>query len=233
MKRRSLIITCEHAGNYVPERFEPYFETAEKELSSHRGWDIGALLVAEKMSDYFGVECHHYDYSRLLIEVNRSIGHPQLFSEFTGHLPPEIKTVLVEEYYNVYRERVRNQIDSLVDERHSVVHISVHSFTPVWEGKEREVDIGLLYDEVRIEETAFCKKWGNAILTQSPAFNIRMNEPYNGADDGFTTTLRTIWPEESYLGIELEINQKHLSGNNQLLIKLICTGLKSAIESWK
>jgi len=39
---------------------------------------------------------------------------------------------------------------------------------------------------------------------------VRRNYPYAGKNDGFTTYLRRRFPSDAYLGIELEINQKHV-----------------------
>ena len=52
-----LVITCEHAGNMVPERYRPLFSGHEHLLPTHRGWDPGALLLAREMSERFMRRC--------------------------------------------------------------------------------------------------------------------------------------------------------------------------------
>jgi len=39
---------------------------------------------------------------------------------------------------------------------------------------------------------------------------VRRNYPYTGKSDGFTAYLRRRFPADAYIGIELEINQKHV-----------------------
>src|SRR5436305_13375521 len=41
--RYELLITCEHGGNAVPERYRGAFAGAARALASHRGYDPGAL----------------------------------------------------------------------------------------------------------------------------------------------------------------------------------------------
>ena len=52
-RRDRLVVTCEHAGNVVPERYRPLFVGHEHLLPTHRGWDPGALLLAREMAERF------------------------------------------------------------------------------------------------------------------------------------------------------------------------------------
>jgi predicted N-formylglutamate amidohydrolase len=89
-----------------------------------------------------------------------------------------------------------------------ILHVSVHTFTPVFNGVERKLDIGILYDETRQSEKQFCEKWRDQLQQSLENKVVALNLPYNGADDGFTTYLRTLYDDNQYLGIEIEINQK-------------------------
>jgi predicted N-formylglutamate amidohydrolase len=89
-----------------------------------------------------------------------------------------------------------------------VIHLSIHSFTPELSGVVRDADIGLLYDPARRYEKKLCREWRKKIITINPAIGrVRMNYPYRGTSDGFTTYLRKKM-KGSYLGIEVEINQR-------------------------
>jgi predicted N-formylglutamate amidohydrolase len=85
----------------------------------------------------------------------------------------------------------------------------VHSFTPVFYGVERQAEIGLLYDPRRSNERLFCAEWRNLLQRSSSnnLFRVRMNYPYKGTADGFITSLRKIFSNSYYIGIELEVNQ--------------------------
>ena len=83
----TLILTCEHGGNDIPENYKFVFHNASKQLRTHRGYDLGALDVFEYLKDLSGFSVYSKT-SRLLIELNRSLHHNNLFSEFTKHENP-------------------------------------------------------------------------------------------------------------------------------------------------
>ncbi|REL33445.1 N-formylglutamate amidohydrolase [Rhodohalobacter sp. SW132] len=207
--QNQFIISCEHASNAVPEKWSHLFEGSEDVLDSHRGWDPGAVVLAERVAEKMGANLHTHPWTRLLIEPNRSKGHRSLFSQFTKSLPANQKSTLMENYWLPYRENVRDEIEKGMGSGYRVIHISVHTFTPVWEGTERNLDIGLLYDPKKKSEQAFCRNWKIVLDDHLPELRVRMNRPYLGSADGLTSSLRKKFESENYLGIEIEVNQKH------------------------
>ena len=159
------------------------------------------------MARRFRVRLHRVTVSRLLIECNRSVGHPRLFSEFTRSLPPADKNRLLDLIYHPHRAAVQSAVKDALRDGHRAVHIGVHSFTPILNGKERKLDVGLLFDSSRPRERIFCEHWRRAIRERQPALRIHFNHPYRGSSDGLTTTLRGVFPAARYLGLELELNQ--------------------------
>jgi predicted N-formylglutamate amidohydrolase len=198
------IITCEHAGNTVPDPYAHLFAGAGEVLASHRGWDPGAREMAVAFAEDMAAPLFLCETTRLLIEANRSAGHEQLYSEYTRQLTDADKQTLVANFHQPYREAVERTIASLPK---PVLHLSIHSFTPVWNGKERMVDIGLLFDPARPLENHFCTAWRD-LLKKHTDLRVEFNEPYQGIDDGFTTYLRTVLTDDAYAGIEVEVNQK-------------------------
>ncbi len=61
---------------------------------------------------------------------------------------------------------------------------------------------------------------------------IRRNYPYRGNADGFTTYLRKKYPASKYIGVEIEINQKHVHdpGHWRSLRREIIASIISLIE---
>jgi predicted N-formylglutamate amidohydrolase len=171
--------------------------------------------MARELAAAFDAPLHASTVSRLLIELNRSPRHPQLYSEITRGLPREQRRELFERCYLPYRSALEQQIASLVALRKTVIHISSHSFTPQLHGAVRNADIGLLYDPARPGEAALCRRWRQAVQEIAPACRVRLNYPYAGAADGFTTWLRRRFAPQDYIGIELEINQKHVAPQAQ------------------
>lgn len=108
------------------------------------------------------------------------------------------------------------------------MHLSVHSFTPILDGRVRRADVGLLYDPARRSEVELCRRWRLGLRDRFPGRSILMNSPYRGTSDGFTTDLRTRYSPARYVGIELEINQK-LPGEPDW--PALCRGLIEAFRT--
>ncbi|AUC85535.1 N-formylglutamate amidohydrolase [Polaribacter sp. ALD11] len=220
-----LVLTCEHGGNTIPNIYRTYFKNHNAVLNTHRGLDLGALDVFNHLQPLSSFS-HYSEISRLLIELNRSLHHKNLFSEFSKLLSENEKEALITGYYSEYRDTIENSIKKYIAANKKVVHISVHSFTPVLKASERHCDLGLLYDSTRKNESSFCIQFKKEVLQEDSNLNVRFNYPYLGKSDGFTTYLRKQFPE-NYIGIELEVNQKFSSNNkiksilkNQLYVAL-------------
>lgn len=212
----SIIITCEHAGHDVPEHYANLIKD-NAVLNSHRGWDPGASEVAHFISEFLKVPLYTCKTSRLLIEVNRSLDSPELFSEFTVSLSAEEKRKLVSEIYLPYRKQVE---DKLMKISKPVLHLSIHSFTPVLNTVTRSTDIGLLFDPSCSPEKEFCKQLRETLQQQLPGLNIDDNEPYQGTSDGLTTSMRNVFDPQNYMGIEIEINQKYAKDLQSIYIAI-------------
>jgi predicted N-formylglutamate amidohydrolase len=113
-------------------------------------------------------------------------------------------------YYQPYRTQAECLVKQSIADDGNVIHISSHSFTPELDGKVRNADIGLLYDPARPYEVALCEKWKMALKALAPELNVRHNYPYQGKGDGLTSWFRQRLQPDTYMGIELEVNQKHI-----------------------
>jgi predicted N-formylglutamate amidohydrolase len=206
-----IIVTCEHGGNQIPPKYQPYFQFAQERLKSHEGWDIGAIDLAKAFAEQFADYYFFTQISRLLVEVNRSIGRPRLFSNITKPLDPKIKEELLSCYYFPYRRQVSETVEKCITKNNVVLHLSVHSFTPILKQKERLADVGLLYVPQREEERKFCLEWKKKMSVANKSIRVRSNYPYLGKSDGLVTTLRKSFPSTQYIGVELEVNQKFMT----------------------
>ena len=204
------LITCEHGGNRIPSRYRHLFPGCEALLKSHRGYDAGALAMARDLAGVLAAPLFFSTVSRLLVDLNRSIGHPRLYSEFTRCAPSALRREILERYYLPYRSRAEADIAESVARGGRVIHISSHSFTPVLDGEVRKADIGLLYDPARSGELELCERWQASLKALLPGLKVRRNYPYAGKADGLTAYLRRRFQPGDYAGVELEINQKHV-----------------------
>lgn len=227
--KTALLISCEHYSNEVPAGLEFLFKGNTAVLHTHRAYDIGAAGMFDALKSLASFS-HKADRSRLLIELNRSLHHPKVFSEFTKHISEKEKETLLA-YYLSYRSRVKKAIEKEIEKGNKVLHIGVHSFTPVLNGIKRKADIGLLYDPARKWEKSFSVAWKQQLIKENESLKIRFNYPYLGKADGFTTSLRKEFNAAQYAGIELEVNQAFfMKDMNAPLIKQIKDSLAAVLS---
>ncbi len=207
MNGTAFIISCEHGGNTVPPAYAPLFVGHEALLQTHRGWDFGALVLARQLAAAVDAPLFSSTTTRLLVDLNRSIGHRQLYSEATRSLPLATRRGMVAVHYQPYRDAVEGEVARLIAAGQRVVHIASHSFTPQLHGVVRRADVGWLYDPRRAGEGAFALQWLTAFGRLRPGLTLRRNYPYLGKGDGLTALLRKRHPASQYLGMELEVNQ--------------------------
>jgi predicted N-formylglutamate amidohydrolase len=226
-------LSCEHAGNRVPARYRSLLAGAARALASHQGYDRGALALARGLARRLRVPLLAATTTRLLVDHNRSATHPGCFSRYTRGLPRDAKARLLAELYWPHRRAVERAIEREVNAGRRVLHVAVHSFTPVLRGARRNADVGLLYDPGRAPERALCARWRCELRAQDPALRVRLNYPYRGTSDGLTTALRRALPAPLYAGIEIELNQRLLgsaSGRRRALAAL-CSALAASLRA--
>lgn len=229
-----ILITCEHGGNRIPKRYRDLFAGFESMLTSHRGYDHGALVLARELAKAMAAPVFVSTIARLLIDLNRSVGHPNLYSDITNGAPPDVRRAILDHHYLPYRNKVRAHIAAAIARGSRVIHISSHSFTPIFHGETRNADIGLLYDPSRVGEVDLCRRWQAQLKILSPEARVRRNYPYRGKSDGLTAHLRGIFPADEYVGIELEINQRWaLEGGRQwrALRRMVIAALQRAMTN--
>ncbi|MEP7296086.1 MAG: N-formylglutamate amidohydrolase [Burkholderiales bacterium] len=210
-RTRSIVVSCEHGGRGVPGAYAELFAGRGDLLESHRGWDPGSLRLGRQMALALDAPFHASTTTRLLVDLNRSIGHPHLFSEVTGVLPRAARDHIVAAHYRPHRDRIEGEITRRIADGSPVIHIASHSFTPVLAGVVRRADVAWLYDPRRGRESAFAQRWMVQLAARAPELQLRRNYPYQGRGDGLTALLRKRFDDAEYLGIELEVNQRFVA----------------------
>lgn len=228
-----LMLTCEHASNHLPAAFKKTIPANVQE--SHRAYDIGACAVFRKLIRFAKPEFHcEGKFSRLFVDLNRTITNKSAFSEYHEALDVCDKAAAAKAkaqataYWMEYRAAIEKFVASSLPALSNVevsspkrtasktraaksepeiVHLGIHSFTPELNGKVRNADIGILYDPARPQECAYANVIKAEIKRLYPTMKVRFNYPYKGSSDGLTTTLRKKFGPR-YVGIEIEINQK-------------------------
>jgi predicted N-formylglutamate amidohydrolase len=203
----ALLVTCEHGGNHVPAAHRDLFVDHLDVLASHRGYDPGALELARALAGYGAGSLVFSTTTRLLVDLNRPARSRSVHSQFTRPLSAKHRKQLLDEFHRPYWNDVFERVRVVAGRGQRLLHLSCHSFTPIWRGAVREVDIGLLYDPARGAEKQLGLEWGRALALQLPELRIRRNQPYHGSSPGLASSLRERWDETNYLGFEIELSQ--------------------------
>ncbi len=206
-RRHYLILSCEHGGKRLPAPFQKLF--SKRFLATHRGYDPGALEVARDFARATRAPLFYSTVSRLLVELNRPLGHAQLFSP---KVPAAARPELLKRYYAPYWHAIESAVRR---SKRRVLHISFHSFTPKLRGERRTTEVGLLFDPARAPEVAFCRRWRAAILRSAPRLRVRYNDPYDGTHPSVVASMREKFRARRYVGIQIEVNQKFVRGDGR------------------
>lgn len=202
-----LIITCEHASNAMPSGARE-LKIPQEVLDSHRGYDIGALPIYKELVDRVNPDfCSAGEFSRLFIDLNRSLrNNKNLFNEFWNACDSQQIEDLKKQALD-YHQKYRGAVENFVKRNKGIpiIHLAIHSFTPVLNGVVRNADVGILYDPSRIIERNLADIFVHEIHARAPELKVRKNYPYLGKTDGLCTRLRKLSP--FYAGFEIEFNQ--------------------------
>lgn len=226
-----LLVSCEHGGKRVPREYARLLTGAAEVLATHRGFDLGALDVARAFGRRLGVTPFTATTTRLVVDLNRSPGNRNVFSAYTRSLTPAQRSAALAAHYWPYRKAVEDAVAEGVDAGEAVLHVSAHSFTPVLRGEVRRCDVGFLYDPRRRGEVRFVEAWYAALREADPSLVLRRNYPYSGVSDALVTHLRRRYGARGYVGMELEINQKHVGSRGwRALVAVLAATLATAVE---
>lgn len=229
----TLVLTCEHAVDHVPQGLPANLLPASRR-GTHWAFDLGALAVGRALARLLHAPLVAGKISRLLIDLNRSPHHPKVLSPFARKLPVQAQQRLLQRYHHAHWEAVARAFESAARGGRPIFHVAVHSFTPLWIGDDgtrvrRTADVGLLYDSARPGERAWATRWLTALAEVAPTLRVRRNYPYLGRADGLATATRKRWGDDRYLGFELELNQSLLA-RPLVVARTVATSLRALLD---
>ena len=186
------VLLCEHASSNIPSEFNR-LGINEATAKSHAAWDIGALDVAISLSEQLDAPLVAGGVSRLLYDCNRPLEAPDAMPEKSEifAIPGNINlteqqkdmrhSLIHDPFHNMADHVIRSQKERVGD---GLTILTIHSFTPIYHGGQRDVEIGFLFDT----SAAFSNAMQKTELA-AQTFKTALNEPYD-ATDGVTYSLR-------------------------------------------
>jgi predicted N-formylglutamate amidohydrolase len=198
-----IFLTCEHASSRLPAPWQwPVQDT--RLLGTHWAFDLGAREVTLELAEALGASAVLSRFTRLLVDPNREEHHRDLLRGFADGaeillnraLDEADREVRLSRYYRPFHDAV----DRVLVQTRAPILLSVHSFTPLYEGVTREVQLGVLFNK---EERA-----ANALVQAlSNSFDgVAHNEPWSGRD-GLIFSAESHAERHGRVALEIEVRQ--------------------------
>ena len=149
-----MVLICDHAGRNIPSILGD-LGMDDDHMERHIAYDIGAAAVTRRLSELLDAEALLHNYSRLVIDCNRPLGHPESIPEESDRTavpgnsgieePQALKRV--DTLFWPYHQAISNVLGHRWRvQGHPPVLFSVHSFTPAYGDEHRPCDAGVLYN---------------------------------------------------------------------------------------
>ena len=200
------VLVCEHASNVIPESYKN-LGLGKKALLSHIAWDPGAMEVARLVSKKLDAPLVASCVSRLLYDCNRPPSVKSAVSERSEiynikgntNLSKDKLDERAEKFYFPFRNALSECLGSHSRRVDSTILVTIHTFTPVFQGRPRNMKLGVLHDsDSRMADGVL-----NA-LGVSTSLKVVRNQPY-GPRDGVTHTLKEHGTKRGIANVMIEI----------------------------
>ncbi len=226
-----LVLICDHAGRNIPRVLDG-LGVPEDELERHIAYDIGARRVTELLSGMLDAVALMHNYSRLVIDCNRPLGHPESMPEISdGTLIPGNERLTADAAQSradtlfwPYHQAISTEIGNRWrTEGVPPVLFSIHSFTPNFDDKRRPWDAGVLYNQD--------SRIGHPLkeILEGEGLHIGDNEPYSGAEAAFTIDIHGTSPGIANGVIEIRQDQVENEAGQDRWARLLAGALRQLI----
>lgn len=232
-----VVLICEHAGQLLPESLGSLGLDAEA-MSTHIAWDIGAAGLSRALSKNLDAPLVMQRYSRLVFDCNRVIEAPDAIVEVSDDIEVPLNCGLsgadrqsrFDQVYTPFELAIKQVIDGCLQQGINPVIVCVHSFTPVFKGMKRSLDLGIIHD---ISDASFASHIHD-LAQQSGQYSVALNQPYE-ARDGVTHTLALHGVRRNLSNVMFEVRNDLISNTQdqeqwaQRLGSLISGALESEV----
>ena len=181
--RGSLVLLCEHASNALPARLAP--SAADRPwLETHWAWDPGAADLTRALADQLDAPAILGSVSRLVCDLNRPPGDPTwLRTEVEGHrlsfnadVDAGERARRAAEHWLPYHAAADAVLAERTARGQRPLVFSIHTFTPLYLGQRRTVELGVLFDEDERRAEVLRARLA------AGGFDTRLNEPWSGRE---------------------------------------------------
>jgi predicted N-formylglutamate amidohydrolase len=182
--RSPFLIVAGHAGKVMP-RALGRLGLPQSECERHIAWDIGIAAVCRLVADALDATLVEQNYSRLVIDCNRTPGSKTSIPEISELTPlpgnaglsESRKAARVREIFRPYHDRIESELDRRRQAGRPTTLIAMHSFTPLFKGVARPWHAGVLYNrDPRFAHLLM------ALLKREEGLVVGDNEPYSVTD---------------------------------------------------
>lgn len=201
-----VVLSCEHASPRLPEPHSWHPEDRWL-VGTHWSYDLGARALTLELSRALSASAVLSRFTRLLIDPNRDLTRPDLFRASAEGKPIHLNAALdaaerqrrIEHYYIPYH----TALDQALARSHAPLLLSIHSFTPNYEGEVRDVQLGVLFNR---EET-HARALYDHLARVFP--DVRENEPWSGRE-GLIYSAESHATRFGRVALELEVRQDRI-----------------------
>lgn len=220
-------LVCEHASGVIPPGMND-LGLAPEDRHSHAVWDIGAEQLALKLAARIGGTLVKAEYSRLVCDLNRPPDAPDAMPERVEvidipgnrNLSSGQRAARIREIYDPFHAALSETLDALV----APVLVTIHSFTPVWNGVPRAAEIGFLHDA----DPALAEA---VLAAYAGPHRAELNVPYSAAD-GVTHMLAKHGTARGIPNVMIEVRNDLLTRDEtaEPMVEDLAAAIETALE---
>jgi predicted N-formylglutamate amidohydrolase len=209
------LIVADHAGNVIPRALDR-LGVPPSEQERHIAFDIGIGAVSRLIADALDATLIQQNYSRLVIDCNRTPGSETSMPEISEQtripgnagLSEYAKAARVREIFQPYHDAIEAELDRRRQAGRPAALIAMHSFTPVFMDESRPWQTGVLYNrDPRFAHLLM------ALLKREQGLLVGDNEPYSVTDDS-DYTIPVHGERRGLHHVAVEIRQDLIAGSD-------------------
>jgi predicted N-formylglutamate amidohydrolase len=181
--RAKVLLVGDHVSNLIPGALDR-LGLEEQVLQQHVAYDIGTHKLLTHLSQHLDAPVVMAGYSRLVVDLNRSLEDASAFPEQSDNIPipgnralsREDRALRIHSFYTPYRVAIDRMLHRFRERGIVPALISIHSFTPEMAGNRRPWQVGLLWDKDPRIPVPLLK----SLRAHPQGINVGDNEPYSG-----------------------------------------------------